>query len=92
MDQINKIISDIWKEVYHEKDIASIQIETFISEDSKKRRNYHYSIVMYKAGPENIKLEMRGRCSMGQKVLASLVIRMALAEVFASSARFMALD
>jgi DNA adenine methylase len=38
---------------------------------------------MFKNGPEEIKLEMKGRCSMGQKVLASLVIRMALAEIFA---------
>jgi DNA repair protein RAD50 len=47
---------------------------------------------MFKNGPEEIKLEMKGRCSMGQKVLASLVIRMALAEIFAPNAKFLALD
>jgi DNA repair protein RAD50 len=30
-------------------------------------------------------MEMRGRCSAGQKVLASLIIRLALAETFSSS-------
>jgi len=38
------------------------------------------------------KMEMKGRCSMGQKVLASIVIRLALAEVFSSNARLLALD
>ena len=37
-------------------------------------------------------VEMKGRCSMGQKVLASLIIRMALAETFAASTRILALD
>jgi DNA repair protein RAD50 len=30
-------------------------------------------------------MEMRGRCSAGQKVLASLIIRLALAETFSSA-------
>lgn len=37
-------------------------------------------------------LEMRGRCSAGQKVLASLVIRLALAETFSSNCGMIALD
>ena len=37
-------------------------------------------------------VEMKGRCSMGQKVLASLIIRIALAETFAASTRILALD
>ena len=35
---------------------------------------------------------MKGRCSTGQKVLASIVIRLALAEVFCGSTRILALD
>lgn len=35
---------------------------------------------------------MRGRCSAGQKVLACLVIRMALAETFSSHCGILALD
>lgn len=40
----------------------------------------------------NIELEMRGRCSAGQKVLACLVIRMALAETFSTHCGILALD
>ncbi len=69
-----------------------IEIKTEIEEDSKKRKNYHYSIVMQKAGANVARVEMKGRCSMGQKVLASIVIRLALAEVFSNSARILALD
>ena len=35
---------------------------------------------------------MRDRCSEGQKVLASILIRMALAEVFATNCPILALD
>jgi DNA repair protein RAD50 len=37
-------------------------------------------------------LEMRGRCSAGQKVLASIVIRLALAESFGLHCGILALD
>jgi DNA repair protein RAD50 len=60
--------------VYHAKDIDYIRINSV----AEKRNNsgFGYSIMMQKNGQI---LEMKGRCSMGQKVLASLVIRMALA-------------
>lgn len=37
-----------------------------------KRRTYNYRVVMVKNGTD---MDMRGRCSAGQKVLASLIIR-----------------
>lgn len=37
-------------------------------------------------------LDMRGRCSAGQKVLASIIIRLALAETFCVSCGFFTLD
>ena len=37
-------------------------------------------------------MEMRGRCSAGQKVLACLVVRMALAETFCVNCGLLALD
>jgi DNA repair protein RAD50 len=40
----------------------------------------------------NAELDMRGRCSAGQKVLASLVIRLALAETFCLNCGILALD
>ena len=47
------------------------------------------SVVMNKGGAE---MEMRGRCSAGQKVLASLIIRLALAETFSVNCGMIALD
>ena len=37
-------------------------------------------------------VDMRGRCSAGQKVLASIVIRLALAETFCLNCGILALD
>ena len=44
---------------------------------------------MFSGGAE---LEMRGRCSAGQKVLACLIIRLALAETFCLNCGILALD
>jgi len=40
----------------------------------------------------NTRMDMRGRCSAGQRVLASIVIRLALAETFCLDCGVMALD
>jgi DNA repair protein RAD50 len=40
----------------------------------------------------NTELDMRGRCSAGQKVLTSLIIRLALAESFCLDCGIIALD
>lgn len=40
----------------------------------------------------NTELDMRGRCSAGQKVLASIIIRLALAETFCLNCGVMVLD
>ena len=37
-------------------------------------------------------MDMRGRCSAGQKVLASLIIRLALAQTFSANCSIIALD
>ena len=49
----------------------------------------HCRVVMYSGGAE---LDMRGRCSAGQKVLACLIIRLALAETFCLNCGILALD
>jgi DNA repair protein RAD50 len=56
---------------------------------ANSRRQYNYRVAMHKNGVE---MDMRGRCSAGQKVLASLIIRMALAEAFSSKCGVLALD
>ena len=41
---------------------------------------------------EETELDMRGRCSAGQKVLASIIIRLALAETFCLNCGILVLD
>lgn len=59
------------------------------SQENKTRRTYNYRVVIIKG--ETV-LDMRGRCSMGQKVLASIVIRLALAETFCLNCGILTLD
>jgi len=42
--------------------------------------------------PDGVMLDMRGRCSAGQKVLTSIIVRLALAETFGSNCGILALD
>ena len=42
--------------------------------------------------PNGTELDMRGRCSAGQKILASLITRLALAESFAVQCGILSLD
>ncbi|XP_030837044.1 DNA repair protein RAD50 [Strongylocentrotus purpuratus] len=91
MSEINKIVRDLWRMTYKGSDIDFIEIcaddETGAS--TTQRRQYNYRVVMVKG---DTALDMRGRCSAGQKVLASLLIRLALAETFCLSCGILALD
>ena len=58
-------------------------------EERGTAKSYNYRVVMVKG---NNQLDMRGRCSTGQRVLASLVIRLALAETFCVKFGCIALD
>ncbi|XP_007087832.1 DNA repair protein RAD50 isoform X1 [Panthera pardus] len=92
MEEINKIIRDLWRSTYRGQDIEYIEIRSDADENvsaSDKRRNYNYRVVMLKG---DTALDMRGRCSAGQKVLASLIIRLALAETFCLNCGILALD
>ncbi|KAJ1550306.1 DNA repair protein rad50, partial [Nowakowskiella sp. JEL0078] len=86
MDEINKIIAELWVNTYRGNDIDTIKIT---SADEVKGKTYNYRVVMIKG---NTELDMRGRCSAGQKVLTSLIIRLALAESFCLNCGILALD
>jgi len=88
MNEINQIMKELWQTTYRGNDIDSIELRAELQESGKKRV-YHYRVVMFKGG---IPLNMRGRCSAGQKVLASLIIRLALAETFCINCGILALD
>ena len=78
-------MKELWKATYKGNDIDYIEIQTDeanTTTGADKRKVYNYRVVMIKNETE---LEMRGRCSAGQKVLASLIIRLALAETFSSN-------
>ncbi|XP_063784250.1 DNA repair protein RAD50 [Pseudophryne corroboree] len=92
MEEINKIIRDLWRSTYRGQDIEYIEIRSDADESvsaTDKRRSYNYRVVMIRG---DTALDMRGRCSAGQKVLASLIIRLALAETFCLNCGILALD
>eukprot|EP00924_Labyrinthula_sp_SR-Ha-C_P007101 maker-scaffold_8-snap-gene-9.25-mRNA-1 protein AED:0.27 eAED:0.27 QI:0/0/0/1/1/1/2/0/1489 len=103
--EINEQIKELWQLTYRGGDIDTIEIRADSNEVKKpapkKRKtnkpvlipargnSYNYRVVMRK-GP--VELDMRGRCSAGQKILASIIIRMALATTFSANCGIFALD
>ena len=103
--EVNANIKDLWANTYRGADIDNIEIRSDMDEGgggddgeevtegvggaSRGSRSYNYRVVMLKGDTE---LDMRGRCSAGQKVLASIVIRLALAESFCVQTGILALD
>lgn len=93
MEEVNRIASELWRATYQGTDIDTIAIrsenETASGNSASTRRNYNYRVTMVKQDTE---MDMRGRCSAGQKVLASIIIRLALAESFGVNCGLIALD
>ncbi|KAJ9437739.1 DNA repair protein RAD50 [Diplonema papillatum] len=91
--EINEVIRDLWIRTYRGQDIDYIElrsdIEAGASTGGASNRNYNYRVVMIKQG---VALDMRGRCSAGQRVLASLVVRLALSQAFCCDCGILALD
>eukprot|EP00866_Antonospora_locustae_P000323 jgi/Antlo1/323/1646 len=85
LDEINTVLRDLWTTTYRGNDIDYIEIQA----DTSDTRSYNYRVCMVKNGCE---LDMRSRSSAGQKVVASILIRLALAETFTGNCSFMALD
>ncbi|TBU05372.1 DNA repair protein Rad50 [Hamiltosporidium magnivora] len=83
--EVNQTLKNLWQDTYKGNDIDFIELRS----ESIGTKTYNYKIVMIKNG---IELDMRGRCSAGQKVIASILIRLALADSFASHCGIMALD
>eukprot|EP00177_Eucheuma_denticulatum_P002103 GFKZ01003754.1.p1 GENE.GFKZ01003754.1~~GFKZ01003754.1.p1 ORF type:complete len:1396 (-),score=287.32 GFKZ01003754.1:534-4721(-) len=94
MNSINSTIKELWQQTYCGTDIDDIEIvsdsgDPKTTAGSTLRRTFNYRVQM-RQGQAN--LDMRGRCSAGQKVLACLVIRLALAESFCTDCGILALD
>ena len=98
MEEINRTIGELWQATYQGTDIDTIQIRSDMEASSSTtttttsgsgKRTYNYRVSMVKGDTE---MDMRGRCSAGQKVLASIIIRLALAESFGINCGLIALD
>lgn len=90
MAEINRIIAELWNSTYRGSDIDTIEIRSDHA-SAKGNRSYNYRVVM-KSSKKNAIIDMRGRCSAGQKVLASIIIRLALSETFCINCGILALD
>jgi len=101
LNQTNKTVRELWQRVYRGRDIDYVAIRSDteegekdgadgkIAEIGRATRSYNYRVVMVCGDAE---MDMRGRCSAGQRVLASLIIRLALAESFCVNCGILALD
>uniref|UniRef100_A0A915EDG1 Zinc-hook domain-containing protein n=1 Tax=Ditylenchus dipsaci TaxID=166011 RepID=A0A915EDG1_9BILA len=89
MAQINQILKELWMRVYKGNDIESIKIKSQPVTGGEKKKSYDYSVVMV---VDQVEIDMRDHCSAGQKVLAAILIRIALADVFAGNCPILALD
>lgn len=67
MSTVNKIMKKLWKHVYKGTDTSCIEICTEPTEGvGSNRRSYNYKLIQTKHG---CKMDMKGRCSAGQKVI-----------------------
>ncbi|KAJ4290748.1 DNA repair protein rad50 [Collariella sp. IMI 366227] len=92
MEEINRTIGELWQSTYQGTDIDTIKIRSDVEAGAGAgagKRTYNYRVSMVKGDTE---MDMRGRCSAGQKVLASIIIRLALAESFGVNCGLIALD
>jgi DNA repair protein RAD50 len=68
MSTVNKIMKKLWKHVYKGTDTTSIEICTEPTEGvGGNKRSYNYKLIQTKHG---CKMDMKGRCSAGQKVIS----------------------
>ncbi|TBU46351.1 hypothetical protein BD309DRAFT_1078711 [Dichomitus squalens] len=88
MEELNDTMRHLWNKTYQGTDIDGIKICSD-SEGGATKRSYNYRVVMTK---DQVEMDMRGRCSAGQKMLASIIIRLALADSFGQNCGILALD
>ncbi|KAG8214897.1 hypothetical protein J3R82DRAFT_10069 [Butyriboletus roseoflavus] len=88
MEEVNDTMRHLWNKTYQGTDIDGIKIRSDV-EGGASKRSYNYRVVMTK---DQVEMDMRGRCSAGQKMLASIVIRLALSDSFGQNCGILALD
>ncbi|KAI0771249.1 hypothetical protein BD413DRAFT_604552 [Trametes elegans] len=80
MQEVNDTMRHLWNKTYQGTG------EDIVRRHSDPAEN---SVVMTK---DQVEMDMRGRCSAGQKMLASIIIRLALADSFGQNCGILALD
>ncbi|XP_006462487.1 hypothetical protein AGABI2DRAFT_223828 [Agaricus bisporus var. bisporus H97] len=88
MEEVNDVMKHLWNKTYQGTDIDGIKIKSDV-EGAANKRSYNYRVVMTK---DQVEMDMRGRCSAGQKMLASIIIRLALSDSFGQNCGILALD
>ncbi|KAF9533118.1 P-loop containing nucleoside triphosphate hydrolase protein [Crepidotus variabilis] len=88
MEEVNDTMKHLWNKTYQGTDIDGIKIVSDV-EGGVTKRSYNYRVVMTK---DQVEMDMRGRCSAGQKMLASIIIRLALSDSFGQNCGILALD
>ncbi|TFK64624.1 hypothetical protein BDN72DRAFT_963073 [Pluteus cervinus] len=88
MEEVNDTMKHLWNKTYQGTDIDGIKIRSDV-EGGTSKRSYNYRVVMTK---DQVEMDMRGRCSAGQKMLASIIIRLALSDSFGQNCGILALD
>ncbi|KIK01859.1 hypothetical protein K443DRAFT_678003 [Laccaria amethystina LaAM-08-1] len=88
MEEVNDTMKHLWNKTYQGTDIDGIKIRSDV-EGGASKRSYNYRVVMTK---DQVEMDMRGRCSAGQKMLASIIIRLALSDSFGQNCGILALD
>ena len=76
MKEINSTLADFWRLTYKGNDIETIEIRSDVekSQINARIKSYNYRIIL--KTHDDAELDMKGRCSAGQKVLASFIIRL----------------
>lgn len=85
IEEVNKSLKTLWMNTYKGNDIDLIELKA----ESIDQKSYNYKLVMIK---NNTELEMRSRSSAGQKIICSILFRLALVEAFSKDCSFLALD
>ncbi|EDO08553.1 AAA domain family protein [Babesia bovis T2Bo] len=94
IEQINTVLKRVWREVYTGTNVDYIEIQsnidTVVATTGLAPRSYNYRMVM--VNHNGVEMDMRGRCSAGERVLASLILRITLTEAFCYNCNILALD
>lgn len=87
--KINEVLRARWRQIYQGTDIDLIELVDEEIVRNKNQKAFNYYLAMRKGG---IRMKMREKSSAGQKALASIILRMTLAELFVKDFAFIALD